>query len=174
MTTQPPSQIDATKDSESPSKATLALSFASLGIVFGDIGTSPLYTLNACFTSTSFGVEVNQTSVYGVLSLVFWSMLLVLSVKYLTFLVRAQNEGEGGIFAMLALIMRARTKQGSTARTVFIVLIAIIGAALLYGDGVVTPAISVLSAVEGLEHISSELAEFIVPISLLILVVLFL
>ena len=174
MTSQPPHQIDPIKDPESPSRSTLALSFASLGIVFGDIGTSPLYTLNACFTSTTFGVQVSDTSVYGVLSLVFWSMLLVLSVKYLTFLVRAQNEGEGGIFAMLALIMQARVKGGSSARTIFIVLIAIIGAALLYGDGVVTPAISVLSAVEGLEHISAELAEFVVPIALAILVVLFL
>ena len=126
----------------------MALSFASLGIVFGDIGTSPLYTLNACFSSPTFGVQPSVATVYGVLSLIFWAMLLVLSVKYLTFLMRAQYE-EGGIFAMLALIMRARTKRGSTARTLFIVLIAIIGASLLYGDGVVTPAISVLSAVEG-------------------------
>ena len=152
----------------------MALSFASLGIVFGDIGTSPLYTLNACFSSPTFGVQLSVATVYGVLSLIFWAMLLVLSVKYLTFLMRAQYEGEGGIFAMLALIMRARTKRGSTARTLFIVLIAIIGASLLYGDGVVTPAISVLSAVEGLEHISMELAEFIVPISLVILAALFL
>ena len=81
MTSQPPHQIDPIKDPESPSRSTLALSFASLGIVFGDIGTSPLYTLNACFTSTTFGVQVSDTSVYGVLSLIFWSMLLVLSVE---------------------------------------------------------------------------------------------
>jgi KUP system potassium uptake protein len=154
----------------------MAISFASLGIVFGDIGTSPLYTLNACFQSTGFGVTVAEQSVLGVLSLVFWSMFLVLSIKYVSVLLRTQYEGEGGIFALLALIMRARAAKGSTVRTYIIVLVAIIGAALLYGDGIVTPAISVLSAVEGLEQVVPQAAiqDFIVPIAIAVLICLFL
>ncbi|MCH2147883.1 MAG: KUP/HAK/KT family potassium transporter [Phycisphaerales bacterium] len=174
MADSSPAQTGLVQDAAVPSKGTLAVSFASLGIVFGDIGTSPLYTMNACFQSTEFGVTVGEQSVLGVLSLVFWAMLLVLSIKYLSVLLRAQYEGEGGIFALLALIMRGRSKRGSTVRTTAIVMVAIVGAALLYGDGIVTPAISVLSAVEGLEQISPRVDQFIVPIAAVVLACLFL
>lgn len=162
------------KEGESPPPSNIALAIASLGIVFGDIGTSPLYTLKACFNSSSLGVSATIESVFGVLSLIFWALLLVLTLKYVTVLLRAQFQGEGGIFAMLSLIKKTGSEKGRAARSVVILLVAICGAALLYGDGVVTPSISVLSAAEGLESVSGRFDDYIVPIALVVLLGLFL
>jgi KUP system potassium uptake protein len=115
---------------------------AALGVVYGDIGTSPLYALRECFGGVH-AIPVNHANVLGVLSLVVWSLLIIVSGKYLLFVLRADNEGEGGILALVALI-RSGVPAGSP-----LIAIGLFGAALLYGDGVITPAISVLSAVEG-------------------------
>src|SRR5215813_14521430 len=128
------------------------MAIATLGIVFGDIGTSPLYALRECFGE--HGVAPTPANVLGVLSLIIWSLTLVVAVKYLGFIMKADNQGEGGIFALLALIPRAETHWEMRQRTA-VVLLALFGAALLYGDGVITPAISVLSAVEGLSVATS-------------------
>ncbi|MBL8951005.1 MAG: KUP/HAK/KT family potassium transporter, partial [Myxococcaceae bacterium] len=121
------------------------LALAALGVVFGDIGTSPLYAVKECFAGTH-GLPVTRDNVLGILSLFFWSLFMVVAVKYLVFIMRADNRGEGGLFALLALIPRDVGGRLKTA----VVLAALFGAALLYGDGIITPAISVLSAVEGL------------------------
>jgi len=147
------------------------LAIAALGIVFGDIGTSPLYAMRECFGE--HGVAPTAENVLGVLSLMLWSLTLVVAVKYLGFIMRADNQGEGGIFALLALIPRADTPWEMRQRTV-VVLLALFGAALLYGDGVITPAISVLSAVEGLSVATSAAEQFVVPITCAILLILFL
>ena len=134
-----------------------ALSLGALGVVFGDIGTSPLYTLKECLLS--LGVpEAQAEELFGILSLMFWALILVVTVKYVWFIMRADNHGEGGIFALLALIPeRFRKCARPAGRATLMALLAVIGAALLYGDGVITPAISVLSAIEGLTVASSIL-----------------
>jgi len=147
------------------------LAIAALGIVFGDIGTSPLYAMRECFGE--HGVAPTAENVLGVLSLMLWSLTLVVAVKYLGFIMRADNKGEGGIFALLALIPRAETSWEMRQRTI-VVLLALFGAALLYGDGVITPAISVLSAVEGLSVATSAAEPLVVPITCVILGLLFL
>jgi len=147
------------------------LAIAALGIVFGDIGTSPLYAMRECFGE--HGVTPTAANVLGVLSLMLWSLTLVVAVKYLSFIMRADNQGEGGIFALLALIPRAETSWEMRQRTA-VVLLALFGAALLYGDGVITPAISVLSAVEGLSVATSAAEPLVVPITCIILGLLFL
>ena len=155
-------------DAHTAGAATLTL--GALGIVFGDIGTSPLYAMKETF-SGHHELEPDPTSVYGVLSLVFWAITIVVSVKYVLLIMRADNHGEGGIMALIALVqgvsMRSRwTKWGLVSLGAF-------GAALFYGDGMITPAISVLSAVEGLEVASPGLDAYIVPITLAILLSLF-
>ena len=145
----------------------LILSLAALGVVYGDIGTSPLYAIKECFAG-SYGLAPTAENVLGVLSLVFWSLLLVVVVKYLTFIMRADNRGEGGILALLALLRPADNP------TSLLITFGLFGAALLYGDGVITPAISVLSAVEGLEVATPALAPWIVPVTVSILAALFL
>ena len=147
------------------------LGIAALGIVFGDIGTSPLYAMRECFGE--HGVTPTAENVLGVLSLMLWSLTLVVAVKYLSFIMRADNQGEGGIFALLALVPRAESSWEMRQRTV-VVLLALFGAALLYGDGVITPAISVLSAVEGLSVATSAAEPLVVPITCIILGLLFL
>ena len=147
------------------------LAIATLGIVFGDIGTSPLYAMRECFGE--HGVAPTSENVLGVLSLVLWTLTLVVAVKYLGFIMRADNQGEGGIFALLALIPRAETPWEMRQRTV-VILLALFGAALLYGDGVITPAISVLSAVEGLSVATRAAEPLVVPLTCLILAALFL
>jgi len=147
------------------------LALAALGIVYGDIGTSPLYALRECFHG-SHSLPPTPTNILGILSLVFWSLTLVISIKYLLFLMQADNRGEGGILALLALLTPRR--QLSPKQLRFILPLGLIGAALLYGDGVITPAISVLSAVEGLKIAAPALEGFIVPITILILITLFL
>ncbi len=146
-----------------------ALSLGALGVVYGDIGTSPLYAMKEAFTGPH-GLPPTVDNVYGVLSLVFWSLNFVISFKYIGFVMRADNRGEGGILALLALV-RSRGRTGR-AQAVLVGL-GLFGAALLYGDGVITPAISVLGAVEGLEVAAPELAHFVVPIAVLILGCLF-
>ena len=148
----------------------VGLVLAALGVVFGDIGTSPLYALKECITG-EHGVAPDHENVLGVLSLIVWSLTLVVTVKYLGFVMRADNGGEGGILALLALVPeRVRSQKD---RIGWIALLVLAGAALLYGDGMITPAISVLSAVEGLEQEAHALKPYVVPITCVILVGLF-
>jgi KUP system potassium uptake protein len=148
-----------------------ALTLAALGVVFGDIGTSPLYALHAVFSVDGAIVKPTQANVYGVISLVFWAITLVVSVKYVTFILRADNHGEGGIMALIALLGDVKLRR--RLATAALVMLGIFGASLFYGDGMITPAISVLSAVEGLEVVSPSLHEMVVPITLVVLTVLF-
>jgi len=145
----------------------LKLSLTALGVVYGDIGTSPLYAIRECFHSER-GVAVSTANVLGVLSLMFWALILIIAVKYLGYVMRADNRGEGGVLALMALAMSSAPKRSGP-----IVALGLIGAALLYGDGIVTPAISVLSAVEGIEIATPALSEYVVPITIVILVALF-
>ena len=146
------------------------LALPALGVVFGDIGTSPLYTLRECLHAAG-GAPVEQT-VLGVLSLLVWTLLFVVSLKYVIFIMRADNQGEGGIMALLALALHSE-KLGKRGRKT-LVSVGLIGAALFYGDGIITPAISVLSAVEGLELVTPVIKPFVIPITLGVLVGLFL
>ncbi|MBJ6760407.1 potassium transporter Kup [Myxococcaceae bacterium JPH2] len=154
------------------SKRIAMLALGALGIVYGDIGTSPLYALRECFTGPH-GIVPTPENVMGVLSLIFWSLIIVVSVKYLIFVMRADNRGEGGILALMALAMQRPRGAAHKARPVLVTL-GIFGAALLYGDGLITPAISVLSAVEGLNVATPVFDPYIIPITLVILAVLFL
>ncbi|MBM3831787.1 MAG: potassium transporter Kup [Verrucomicrobia bacterium] len=156
------------KDSDRRYLAGLVI--GALGVVFGDIGTSPLYALRECFHG-EHAVAVTRANILGVLSLIFWSLLIIVSIKYLTFVMRADNKGEGGILALLSLALgeRAATRR----RAHWLTAIGLFGAALLYGDGMITPAISVLSAVEGLQIASPVFQTYIIPITAGILVALF-
>jgi len=147
------------------------LGLAALGVVFGDIGTSPLYTLHEC-TLPEHGGAPTPENILGVLSLIFWSLMLVVTVKYLTFVMRADNQGEGGILALLALLPE-RLRTTKSGRIGWVAVLVIIGAALLYGDGMITPSISVLSAMEGLEVGTPALKPLIVPLTCAVLVGLF-
>ena len=147
------------------------LALAALGVVYGDIGTSSLYALKEVFGSPHHPVPITPENVLGILSLVFWALMAVVSGKYVSFITRADNRGEGGIMALMALALRQQ-KPGSTGRHV-IVILGLFGAALFYGDGVITPAISVLSAVEGLGIVTPALERFVIPLALVVLVALF-
>src|SRR5262245_21131194 len=147
------------------------LSLAALGVVYGDIGTSPLYALRESFYGP-LGIAATQENVLGVLSLVFWSLILVVTIKYHIVIIRADNKGEGGVLALMALVQGSRQARGLAPRHVMIVL-GIFGAALIYADGALTPAISVLGATEGLEVATPELARMVVPLTLVILIGLF-
>jgi len=147
-----------------------ALSLAALGVVYGDIGTSPLYTMKEVFAG-NHPIPLTPDNVLGILSLILWSLLVVVSVKYVIFIMRADNRGEGGIMALIALALH--DAKGQPRRERMIMLIGILGAGMFYGDGVVTPAISVLSAVEGLEVATPAFKPFIIPITLLVLFFLF-
>ncbi|MFQ6555375.1 potassium transporter Kup [Pseudomonas ogarae] len=144
---------------------------AAVGVVYGDIGTSPLYTLKEVF-SGAYGVPVNHDGVLGILSLIFWSLIWVVSIKYMMFVLRADNQGEGGIMALTALARRAAA--GRARLRTFLVVCGLIGAALFYGDSMITPAISVLSAIEGLGLAFEGIDHWVVPLSLVVLVGLFL
>jgi KUP system potassium uptake protein len=148
-----------------------ALTVGALGVVFGDIGTSPLYTLRECLRGSGNGQPAAE-DVYGLLSLIFWSLTMVVTVKYLTFIMRANNHGEGGIFALLAVVPE-RMRLTPNKKISAVALIVVVGAALLYGDGAITPAISVLSAIEGLTVVRPSLAPAVIPITCAILLVLF-
>jgi KUP system potassium uptake protein len=128
---------------QSHSTSLAALTVGALGVVFGDIGTSPLYTFKECLHS-SRGHLPQEADLYGVLSLIFWALTMVVTLKYLTFIMKAHNRGEGGIFALLALVPEP-LRLAKPGRITLVALFAVMGAALLYGDGVITPAISVLS-----------------------------
>jgi KUP system potassium uptake protein len=146
----------------------LLLAAGALGVVFGDIGTSPLYALHATFTEA---VTPNRVGVYGVISLVFWAITIIVSVKYVTFIMRADNEGEGGIMALIARVQTV--KLGGRGAKMALIALGIFGASLFYGDGMITPAISVLSAVEGLKVAAPALESVVVEITLVIITVLF-
>jgi KUP system potassium uptake protein len=148
-----------------------ALTLGALGVVFGDIGTSPLYALQTVFSAHHHAVKPDQGSVYGVISLVFWSITTIVSVKYVSFVMRADNDGEGGIMALIARVLDLPLK-GSRSKAILVAL-GIFGAALFYGDGMITPAISVLSAVEGLKVAAPGLESLVIPITLVVLTVLF-
>jgi KUP system potassium uptake protein len=158
------------KGGVTPRSGAAALTLGALGVVFGDIGTSPLYAMKEAF-SGAHELTPDEASVYGVLSLVFWAITIVVSVKYVTFIMRADNDGEGGIMALISLVQRTpmATDMGKYA----LVALGVFGAALFYGDGMITPAISVLSAVEGLEIAAPDLEHLVIPITLAIVVVLF-
>jgi KUP system potassium uptake protein len=148
-----------------------ALTLGALGVVFGDIGTSPLYALQTVFSVDHHAVHPTQTSVYGVISLVFWAITIIVSIKYVTLIMRADNDGEGGIMALIARIQGVHLERRWAQMT--LVALGIFGASLFYGDGMITPAISVLSAVEGLEVVSPNLHQLIIPITLAIITLLF-
>ena len=142
----------------------------AIGVVFGDIGTSPLYTLRQCFGGEHL-VPLTPANVLGVLSIIFWALMIIVTAKYVTLIMRADNRGEGGILALTALVSRGLGNRGR--RRWWLVGFGIFGAAMFYGDGMITPAISVLGAVEGLEIIAPHLHPFIVPVTLVIVVALF-
>jgi KUP system potassium uptake protein len=149
----------------------LTLALSALGVVYGDIGTSPLYAMRECFHGP-YAVQPTPSNILGVLSLIVWSLVLVISIKYLVFVARADNAGEGGVLALTALI---RPAQGDPSRRRrLLVMLGLFGAALFYGDGMITPAISVLSAVEGLKVATPFFAPYILPVTVLILIGLFL
>src|SRR5712672_3501 len=147
-----------------------ALSVAALGVVFGDIGTSPVYTFRECF-NPGHGLPLDAEHVLGVLSMIFWALIIVVTVKYVLLIMRADNQGEGGILALLALALEAARGERSRA---FLVLLALGGAALFYGDSMITPAISVLSAVEGIGIATPVLSQFVLPLTVAVLLALFL
>lgn len=148
-----------------------AASLACMGIVFGDIGTSPLYALQVAVKAASPSGVVAPEAVLGVVSLIFWSLIIVISIKYVILIMRADNHGEGGILALLALVSPHRAKE-SRWRAV-LVMIGLVGATLLYGDGTITPAISVLSAIEGIKLYAPQAQRFVVPLTVVVLVLLF-
>ncbi len=152
-------------------RAWAPVTLACMGIVFGDIGTSPLYALNVAAKAASPAGQVSSDAVLGIVSLIFWSLIVVISIKYAILIMRADNHGEGGILALLALISPRRAKQ--SRRRAVMVVIGLIGATLLYGDGAITPAISVLSAIEGLKVYAPQMDRAIVPLTIVILVFLF-
>ena len=154
-----------------PRKATLPLVLAALGVVFGDIGTSPLYALQTVFTIDDGAVRPTSDDVYGVVSLMFWSVTIVVSVKYVSIVMKADNEGEGGVMALIALVRGLLGEVRSSTRAV--VALGVLGASLFYGDTLITPAISVLSAVEGLKIAAPAVEHLVLPISAVILAILF-
>jgi KUP system potassium uptake protein len=147
-----------------------ALALAALGVVYGDIGTSPLYAVKEVFAG-NHPIPVTVGNIYGSLSLFFWALIIVVSIKYVSFIMRADNRGEGGIMALIALALH--TAQEKPRQTRLIMIFGVLGAAMFYGDGMVTPAISVLSAVEGLEVITPAFKSFVIPITMVVLFVLF-
>src|SRR5687768_2351271 len=165
---QPPPEREAGHHHPEGSLAKLAV--GAIGIVYGDIGTSPIYAFRETFAG-HHPLPPDQLHIYGVLSLIFWSMMIIVSLKYLTVIMRADNKGEGGSLALLALINRSI--GGEMRWTAWIVLLGVFATALFYGDSMITPAISVLSAVEGLTTVNAGLQPFVIPIAIGILVGLF-
>lgn len=147
-----------------------ALTIAAIGIVYGDIGTSPLYAIKTIFAS-EHGLKLDEANLIGVISLIFWGLMLIVSLKYVALIMRADNHGEGGIMALMALALSTVTQQSRWYH--ILLLTGLVGAALFYGDGVITPAISVLSAVEGLEVATPALKSYVVPLTVIVLVVLY-
>jgi len=150
-------------------KYLLYLSLGAVGVVYGDIGTSPLYAIKECF-SPAHGLPISRDNILGILSLILWSLILVVTIKYLLLIIRLDNEGEGGIMALMELV---RPKISNRFSYIAVIALGLFGASLLYGDGVLTPAISVLSAVEGLKIATPFFEPYIVPLTLIILFLLF-
>src|SRR5438132_6652937 len=152
-----------------PTTAFWALTLGSIGVVYGDIGTSPLYALReAVSAAVGSGGTMTRAAVLGVLSLILWSLIVVVTLKYVLILLRADNHGEGGTLALMALAQRAVSKGAGA-----IVLLGIISGALFYGDAVITPALSVLSAIEGIKLVTAAFDPYVVPLTVVILVLLF-
>src|SRR4051812_26842260 len=143
------------------------LALGALGVVYGDIGTSPLYSMRECFAG---GMETTHENILGILSLISWSLIIMVSLKYIAYVLKADNKGEGGILALMALASSNLRKSRAYLPLIFL---GVLGSALLYGDGMITPAISVLSAVEGLEVAAPHLEHLVVPITIVILIGLF-
>ena len=157
-------------DAKHHKSSTAVLTLAAIGVVFGDIGTSPLYSLKECF-APEHGIPYSLAAVLGIISLIFWSLTLVVTLKYVMFVLRADNHGEGGVLSLMAIALRsARTKP---RRFSFLLMLGALGACMLLGESVITPAISVLSAVEGLEVINSDLKRFVIPLTVIIIIALF-
>src|SRR5664279_4332009 len=148
----------------------VSLAVLAFGIVYGDIGTSPLYAIRECFHG-SHPVAVDRANVLGVLSLIFWSLILVVMLKYHVYVLRFDNRGEGGILALMGLVGMDKSRSAAVRRV--LIVLGVFGAALLYGDGMITPAISVLSAVEGLEIATPFFKPYVIPLTIVVLIVLF-
>lgn len=164
------STLSATKDGVFTSARLHIVTLAALGVVFGDIGTSPLYALKECF-SPEHGIPFTPDAVFGIISMLFWAITIVVSLKYVMFVMRADNNGEGGVLALMALSLR--TAVAGSRRAQILMMLGVLGACMFYGDVVITPAISVLSAVEGLEIAVPGMATYVIPLSLVILIGLF-
>ena len=162
-----PDTVPHSRTAETGSSAG-SLTLAALGVVFGDIGTSPLYAAKQSLLA--FG-GVSEHAIFGALSLIFWSLILVVTVKYVVVIMRADNRGEGGLLSLTALVLR--TTHRGQRRYLWIMVAGLVGASLFYGDGVITPAISVLSAVEGLKIATPLFEPYVVPIALVLLIGLF-
>ncbi len=141
----------------------------AIGVVYGDVGTSPLYTMKEIFNGPH-AIQPTPEHVLGILSLIFWALIFVISIKYVLFVMRANNRGEGGVMALMALALRHRFNAGQRG---YIIALGLFGTALFYGDGVITPAISVLSAVEGLQVAAPSLQPYVLPIAVAVLIGLF-
>ena len=148
----------------------LTLSLLALGIVYGDIGTSPLYSMRECFYG-SHPVALTRANVLGVLSLIVWSLVIVVMIKYHVYVLRFDNRGEGGILALMGLVGMDKARRAAVRST--LIVLGVFGAALLYGDGMITPAISVLSAIEGLEVATPFFKPYVLPLTIIVLVLLF-
>jgi KUP system potassium uptake protein len=149
------------------------LALSALGVVFGDIGTSPLYAFRECFAPEHL-LPLNPANILGILSLIFWTLFFVVTLKYMAVVMRADNKGEGGILSLMAMASSTFKLEGEAFKKWCLVALGLIGAALLYGDGVITPAISVLSAVEGLKVVTPVFEPFIIPVTILLISLLFL
>lgn len=147
------------------------LSLAALGVVFGDIGTSPLYAFRECFGE--YGLNPTPENVIGILSLIFWTLITVICIKYMAFVMRADNKGEGGILSLMALAVRSQGNKTPARRKWVMTILGLFGAALLYGDGIITPAVSVLSAMEGLALVAPQFDGFIIPLTIAVITALF-
>ena len=168
----PPSALHHVED-DPTGKRLAVLTLTALGVVYGDIGTSPLYAFHETFRP-EHGLSATAPHVYGVLSLILWALLFTVTVKYVVFVLRADNRGQGGVFALLALLLQGSTeKQRRSRRRRAMIALGLVGASLLYGEGIITPAISVLGAVEGLKTVSPVFGSFVVPLTVVILVTLF-
>ena len=148
------------------------LSLTALGVVYGDIGTSPLYSIKECF-KPEYGLSPTVANVYGVLSLIVWSLILIVSVKYVGFILRADNRGEGGVLALLALVLQREHRADERRRRKILIALGLFGGAFLYGDGIITPAISVLGAVEGIQVAAPALSHAVIPLAFVIIASLF-
>ncbi|RXZ36179.1 potassium transporter Kup [Oxalobacteraceae bacterium CAVE-383] len=164
------SSSSAAKDGVFTSARLHIVTLAALGVVFGDIGTSPLYALKECF-SPEHGIPFTPNAVFGIISMLFWAITIVVSLKYVLFVMRADNNGEGGVLALMALSLR--TAITGSRRSQILMMLGVFGACMFYGDVVITPAISVLSAVEGLEIAVPGMSRYVIPLTLIILVILF-